>query len=107
MGEGLRDGWVAVKRRVEFVPAEATALAAQYRGLGRRLSEFAVDLRTVMWEMDATWAGHAKDMVFGEYGIEPDKVDTFAQWVEWEAGRIARITVVRWETMWVQPEGVE
>jgi len=90
--------------RIEFVPSEAHAIAAGLRSIAGNLRELASHMRSEDGALDGSWEGRSKVRYFDFHLRDPGEADSVASWLDGEAGRVASMTVVRYETKWVEVE---
>jgi uncharacterized protein YukE len=90
--------------RIVFVPPEAPAIAAGLRAVAGNLRELASHMRSEDGVLDASWEGRSKIRYFDSHLRDPGEAESTASWLDGEAARVASMTVVRYETEWVEVE---
>jgi uncharacterized protein YukE len=91
-----------VRVRREFVPPEAGAIAGAVSAAASRIRTLAGDLAFVGTSLDPTWEGHSKLLFFDAFSPEPGNTYSLADWLDAKANQIRHMTVVVWETEWVE-----
>ena len=90
---------ISVRRSRTFVPAEAYAIAARWRGLAKEIREIARGLRSLGASLKATWEGNAEQRFMAEFDAVPGNVTGCAELLESLASQVESITVTEWETV--------
>ena len=91
-----------IRTRREFVPPEAGAIAGAVSAAAQRIRTLAGDLSFIGTSLDPTWEGHSKLDFFNAFSPEPGNAHSLADWLEAKANQIRHMTVVVWETEWVE-----
>jgi uncharacterized protein YukE len=91
-----------VRKRREFVPPEAGPIASSVSAAANRIRTLAGDLSFIGTSLDPTWEGHSKLVFFNDFNPEPGNTSSLADWLEAKANQIRHMTVVVWETEWVE-----
>jgi len=91
-----------IRKRREFVPPEAGAIAGSVSAAASRIRSLAGDLAFIGTSLDPTWEGHSKLEFFNSFSPEPGNAYSLADWLEAKANQIRNMTVVVWETEWVE-----
>ena len=90
---------ISVRRSRTFVPAEAQAIAARWRGLAKEIREITRRLQSLGASLSATWEGNSERRFMTEFDSVPGKVAGCAELLESLASRVESITVTEWETV--------
>lgn len=90
---------ISVRRSRTFVPAEAQAIAARWRGLAKEIREIARRLQSLGASLSATWEGNSERRFMAECDRVPGDVAGCAELLESLASRVESITVTEWETV--------
>ncbi len=88
---------IPVRRSRTFVPAEAQAIAARWRGLATEIRDTAERLRSVGASLDSTWEGNSKQRFMAEFDAVPGNVAGCADLLESLATQVESITVTEWD----------
>ena len=91
-----------VRTRREFVPPEAGPIAAAVSAAASRIRTLAGDLAFIGTSLDPTWEGRSKLEFFNLFSPEPGNTYSLADWLDAKANQIRHMTVVVWETEWVE-----
>lgn len=88
-----------VKVAYQATPPEARGIANEFRAAAGKIQNQAAALRKIKGNLDSSWEGKSKISFINEYTPVISSLDSYASWLNQQAGRIERMTVTmyRWE----------